>query len=147
MSDAMVALGRISTFLTAEELANAYSIEEESKHAVRVDGNFTWESARPSQGPKFEGSMTKKQKALKAKKDEVLPTTIDTLTDSEGKLKGDETPVEEKPFELRDLHLAVPKGSFVAIVGRVGSGKVLPRKHILDFKLLTLVYRAQSCKP
>ncbi|KAF8915697.1 multidrug resistance-associated ABC transporter [Mucidula mucida] len=123
MSDAMVALGRISTFLTAEELANAYSIEEESKHAVRVDGNFTWESARPSQGPKFEGLMTKKQKALKAKKDEVLPTTIDTLTDSEGKLKGDETPVEEKPFELRDLHLAVPKGSFVAIVGRVGSGK------------------------
>lgn len=30
----------------------------------------------------------------------------------------------EKPFELTDIALRVPKGSFVAIVGRVGSGKV-----------------------
>ncbi len=30
----------------------------------------------------------------------------------------------EKPFELTDIALQVPKGSFVAIVGRVGSGKV-----------------------
>ncbi|KAF9019789.1 multidrug resistance-associated ABC transporter [Hymenopellis radicata] len=129
LSDAMVAFGRISTFLTAEELANAYSIEEESKHAVRVDGNFTWESAGPSQGPKFERSVTAKAnkpraaKGAKAKKDEVLPTTTGAGNDSEEKSKDDETSLEEKPFELRDLHLAVPKGSFVAIVGRVGSGK------------------------
>ena len=32
--------------------------------------------------------------------------------------------VEEKPFELKDLKFRVPKGAFVAIVGRVGSGKV-----------------------
>ena len=31
---------------------------------------------------------------------------------------------EEKPFELVDVKLKIPRGSFVAIVGRVGSGKV-----------------------
>ena len=31
---------------------------------------------------------------------------------------------QEPPFELRNLMFSVPKGSFVAIVGRVGSGKV-----------------------
>jgi ATP-binding cassette subfamily C (CFTR/MRP) protein 1 len=29
---------------------------------------------------------------------------------------------DEKPFELRNLNLQIPKGSFVAIVGRVGTG-------------------------
>ena len=31
---------------------------------------------------------------------------------------------EEKPFELIDAKLKISRGSFVAIVGRVGSGKV-----------------------
>jgi ATP-binding cassette subfamily C (CFTR/MRP) protein 1 len=31
---------------------------------------------------------------------------------------------EEKPFELKNLNLKVAKGSFIGIVGRVGSGKV-----------------------
>jgi ABC-type bacteriocin/lantibiotic exporter with double-glycine peptidase domain len=36
-------------------------------------------------------------------------------------------PESEKPFELTDIALRIPKGSFVAIVGRVGSGKVCLR--------------------
>jgi ABC-type multidrug transport system fused ATPase/permease subunit len=32
--------------------------------------------------------------------------------------------VGEKPFGLKDLRLEIQKGAFVAIVGRVGSGKV-----------------------
>jgi ABC-type polysaccharide/polyol phosphate transport system ATPase subunit len=32
---------------------------------------------------------------------------------------------EEEPFQLKDIVLRVPNGSFVAIVGRVGSGKVI----------------------
>src|SRR5215471_18264014 len=31
---------------------------------------------------------------------------------------------EEVPFELIDISLRIPKGSFVAIVGHIGSGKV-----------------------
>ena len=47
----------------------------------------------------------------------MLPTTA--TAESEKKV---DTP--EKPFELKGLNLKIPKGSFVAIVGRVGSGKV-----------------------
>lgn len=39
---------------------------------------------------------------------------------------------EEKPFDLKDLRLEIRKGAFVAIVGRVGSGKV----HIMFFSSL-----------
>ncbi|KAJ6470798.1 P-loop containing nucleoside triphosphate hydrolase protein, partial [Mycena vitilis] len=39
---------------------------------------------------------------------------------------------EEKPFELTNLRFDVPKGSFVAIVGKVGSGKV----RLISFALI-----------
>lgn len=42
--------------------------------------------------------------------------------DSEAKKEKKEND-DEKPFALEDISLQVPKGSFVAIVGRVGSGK------------------------
>jgi len=57
---------------------------------------------------------------------EVAQSHIDEKTEAE------EEP--EPPFELRDLMLRVPKGSFVAIVGRVGSGKV-SRIHGLSKRL------------
>lgn len=34
---------------------------------------------------------------------------------------------DRQPFELKDLRLSIPRGAFVAIVGRVGSGKVIPK--------------------
>ena len=57
----------------------------------------------------------KKEKKKKQKKG-VLPTTTDGKPEDEKK-------AEDKPFVLKDLNLKIPKGSFVGIVGRVGSGK------------------------
>ncbi|KAF7373646.1 Multidrug resistance-associated ABC transporter [Mycena sanguinolenta] len=37
-------------------------------------------------------------------------------------------PREEKPFELTNFKFGVPKGAFIAIVGKVGSGKVRLRR-------------------
>ena len=42
----------------------------------------------------------------------------------DGKGKTSDVKPEDKPFELKNLELKIPKGAFVAIVGRVGSGKV-----------------------
>lgn len=135
-SDAVVALGRISKFLLAEELEEPYAIDDESKWAVNADATFAWETVgKPSSGPsggKFgmaggrgaSGAKGAKKpgkpKGKKGKKDGPVLPTSNADVDSEGK---DAEKKKEKPFELRDLALKIPRGSFVAIVGRVGSGK------------------------
>ena len=129
-TDALVAIRRISNFLRAEELAVPYTIDPSSNVALDVDGDFTWEEVRKGgTATKFDkkGGKDGKDKATKEnrkgkdkKGDAVLPTTADPEPEQE-KEKAEER--KEKPFELKDLRLQVPKGAFVAVVGRVGSGK------------------------
>ncbi|KAJ3537700.1 hypothetical protein NM688_g6639 [Phlebia brevispora] len=143
VADAAVAMGRISTFLTAEELAEPYKVDPDSKYAISVDGSFQWETAYkgPTGGAKFQtgkgkhgavhGAKAQKDQEKpkqdtktgrkrhffrKVKQDPVLPTTSPKEMEKEDK-------VEDKPFALADVKLQIPNGSFVAIVGRVGSGK------------------------
>ena len=44
LSDVLVALGRISKFLTAEELAESLFIDHKAMNGVEVEGAFTWET-------------------------------------------------------------------------------------------------------
>ena len=69
---------------------------------------------------KEEKKRKRKEKGRKETKTESieLPTVNPDQPDSSS------SPSEEQPFQLQSLKLAVPKGAFVAIVGRVGSGKV-----------------------
>ena len=145
LADASVALGRISSFLTAEELAEPYKIDPDSEYAIDVDGSFQWETAYKANigGPKFDtgkgkhGHAKGNKKERKEDKEEKLTTKPsrrarcfkkgkrDSVLPTDNKGKADEKKKEEEqPFELADLKLRVHKGSFVAIVGRVGSGKV-----------------------
>lgn len=153
-ADGAVALGRIASFLTAEELAEPYTIDQGSKHAVDVDGDFQWETTYggKNSGSKFEKGAHKsaqdkeKRHSKSVKKDAapVLPTTNDPE-------KGDDLDAppkeEEKPFELKNLKMQVPRGSFVAIVGRVGSGKVCFVMSVSPNTLLLMPNdRAPFCK-
>jgi ATP-binding cassette, subfamily C (CFTR/MRP), member 1 len=138
VADASVALGRIGSFLTAEELADPYKIDTSNPYAVSVDGDFQWETTPKAAagGSKFQagkpsggrGGSSAEKKEVKSEKNAgkrgmfgkkkqgaILPMDRD---------KDGEAKPEDKPFELKNLQLNVPKGSFVAIVGRVGSGKV-----------------------
>ena len=45
LSDATVAIRRISNFLTAEEIDKPYAIDTESEFVIDVDGDFTWETS------------------------------------------------------------------------------------------------------
>jgi hypothetical protein len=149
--------------LTAEELSEPYAIDYESKSAVDVDGDFTWETAgkpvddvkkavkgaggRGGHGTKKPDQKTEQKnktekKALfggKSKKEPVLPTSANNGKSDDATEK-EEKPAEEKPFELKNLKFRVPKGAFVAIVGRVGSGKVMQFRsnhvQIVDFFLI-----------
>ena len=133
-ADGVVALGRISKYLIAEELVEPYAIQSDSEYAVDIEGDFTWETAKKPQAAGKSGKDAKKgsakteepQKQGKKrrslfggdKKGDVLPTVAPVGE----KEKVEES--EEKPFELKNLNFKVRKGAFVAIVGTVGSGKV-----------------------
>jgi hypothetical protein len=116
------------------------------KNAVTIDGDFTWETAGKLEGGKFAvgaqesrlggGKAVRKGKGPNGKSEAVLPTIVPAE-----KVRGTETEdsskrAEEKPFELRDVKFSVPKGAFVAIVGRVGSGKVCPLIPMQRFNIL-----------
>lgn len=151
LSDAAVALGRISTYLLAEELGEPYVVKDESKYAVEItDGSFSWETAgsleskksgdaKKDKGEGKKGKVDKvdkkslREKLFKMKKapapkkeeandeKDILPSHSMTATP----IPRAPTPAseDETPFSLQSISLRVPKNSFVAIVGRVGSGK------------------------
>lgn len=151
--------------MTAEEISDPYLIDDESKLAIDMEGDFRWETAyKKIDGPKFDLSKGKgkgkgkddKAKPPAAKKSEktgavsenvpakrgwfkkkspapTLPTTQDSK-DQEvesaapskrgSMIKEPVDAADDKPFDLMNVKFKVPRGSFVAIVGRVGSGKV-----------------------
>jgi ATPase subunit of ABC transporter with duplicated ATPase domains len=142
LAPTLVAMRRIATFLTAEELASPYTINEHTPDAITVDGDFTWENIQDIERPEEEEhdparkmlkakekkekeraeKERKKRQAKEAKKrqkegEEVLPSVVD------GAQARHENPKEE-PFAIKDLKLNVHRGAFVGIIGRVGSGKV-----------------------
>ncbi|KAI0071668.1 multidrug resistance-associated ABC transporter [Panus rudis PR-1116 ss-1] len=129
-SDAVVALRRISKFLTAEELVEPYTIEPNSELAIDVEGDFQWETThKGASGPKFSHGKGKRGAPADTPKEKKDAAN----TGSDGKKKHwfsrakketkEEKKAEETPFALQNVHLKVKKGAFVAIVGRVGSGK------------------------
>jgi ATP-binding cassette subfamily C (CFTR/MRP) protein 1 len=146
--DALVSLRRISKFLTAEELAEPYTLDYESKNAIAIDGDLTWETAgkATSHGskstPEKGGEPTQKsgvqvsENAGKAKwrsffegknggDGAILPTTSAEVNLQEPSGEKDAVQTEEeKPFELKNLNVHIAKGQSVAIVGRFACGKV-----------------------
>ncbi|KAI0700340.1 ATP-dependent bile acid permease [Cytidiella melzeri] len=130
-ADAAVGLTRISTFLTAEELDEPNTIDEESEFAISVEGSFQWEATYNTavEGKKATEDVAehpyanKKNGKTEARdKVSILPTTM-SQDSAKNKIKPQAE--EDKPFELKNLKLEITKGSFVAVVGRVASGKIL----------------------
>ncbi|TFK36264.1 cadmium ion transporter [Crucibulum laeve] len=149
LSDALVALERIKTFLTAEELAEPYKIrQDETGPAVDIDGDFAWETVlgrdANEEGGKFthagkdvkdkankDKSKNEKKRDEKAKEGrwwskkkegEVNESVLPTTIPEDEKSKESHDD-DDKPFELKNLKFTVPKGAFIGIVGRVGCGK------------------------
>ncbi|KAG7091281.1 hypothetical protein E1B28_010329 [Marasmius oreades] len=137
LAEFIVAVQRISAFLTAEELAEPPTVDYESKDAIRVENaNFTWDAVvgleekldKKDKEKESKSAKTDKKKAKKSRKakgndaeeSSGLPTTTDNITASDA-LQGDAH--AQEPFQLKNINMSVPKGSFVAIVGQIGSGK------------------------
>ena len=151
LSNALVAINRISKFLIAEELADPYLIDESLEAAVIVDGDFTWEKtdSRVDQGAEQgKGAVSDidkgnkkraKQEEVNKKDKTILPTTAAEVLESP---PGEGDNHDSTPFELKNLKITIPKGSFVAVVGQVGSGKVIV---VMDHILLRLSHPSELC--
>jgi len=123
MLDLKVSLDRINKYLIAEEIQADFIRKNEVDYpetAIKVkDGNFYW--------------LTEEEKKLKKKKEE------EEKNGAKCDEKKEEDPKEEAPAAsevsspttenqgekliLKDINLEIKKGSFVAILGDVGSGK------------------------
>ena len=132
-------MNRMSKFLASEELEEPYLLDPASKYAVDVDGDFSWEAVKKPKAEDekkdekknpSESQPKKKGKSDKGSDNATLPSNSNDLDEKQE--KESEEP-EEPPYELKDLKFSVPKGAFVGIVGRIGSGKVSyspPQAHV-----------------
>ena len=118
LADTLVSFGRISQFLTSDDLPEPPLIDKNLPVAVQVDGDFVWETVLAT-GDGAKGKILHGDKGKKPLKGE---TSLPMTTADEKKNVGEND--QETPFELKNLKMSVPKGAFVGIVGRVGSGKV-----------------------
>lgn len=99
MVDAKVALKRLQDFLMAEELQFEPVVDPDSKEAISIEnGVFEWED------------VTKNGPASNLSTANLLVNESTTVLD-------------KVHSQLGPLNISIPKGSLVAIVGPVGSGK------------------------
>ncbi|KAJ4474310.1 multidrug resistance-associated ABC transporter [Lentinula aciculospora] len=147
LSDLFVAITRISAFLVAEERPAAYAIklDEYSDNGVECKGDFAWDVSSGNRDSKAEQTedvaatlnvkkeeAERKQEKKAEKRAKRAKEEVDTLIlpmSDPGQPVPDTfpsvppEPPPDQPFQLKDLDLTIRKGAFVAIVGRVGSGK------------------------
>jgi ATP-binding cassette, subfamily C (CFTR/MRP), member 1 len=103
-ADAQNAIARLKTIFHAELRGDdaALTIDPEQKAAVVVrSATFQWEDLPLEDEPDEKPSIEKKKGRTERR-------------------KGDEL-----PFQVRSIDIVIPRGQLVAIVGPVGSGKVL----------------------
>ncbi|KAI0768143.1 ABC protein [Trametes elegans] len=114
-TDAQNALGRLRKVFAAEtaDPARAIVVDEEQKMALDVRGaTFVWEESRAAgeaRAAREKGKPGGKGKKEKGQKDT-------------GGVEGD-AKAAGGPFQVKNIDMAIARGSLVAIVGSVGSGK------------------------
>ncbi|WWD19200.1 hypothetical protein CI109_103658 [Kwoniella shandongensis] len=100
LTEVMVSIRRIEKLLKAEEMQSALIIKHDHPHSIDVEGDFQYESTNQDQA---------------SEDGKGAPENATKVTQGEQHQK--------QPFLLKDIHLKVPKGALVCIVGRVGTGK------------------------
>ncbi|KAI9351383.1 P-loop containing nucleoside triphosphate hydrolase protein [Obelidium mucronatum] len=104
-ADFKIALTRIEAFLLAEELEDQPEIQRDHPFALSIhNGDFQWEE-------KEEAAAIPDEKASKS---------VPTLPANSSITPAGESPAK---IHLRNINLDISRGSLVAIVGSVGSGK------------------------
>ncbi|KAL2918978.1 hypothetical protein HK105_201248 [Polyrhizophydium stewartii] len=123
---ASVSYKRISEFMLAEEVKpDEVSLQQPASDspdgiALKMSAaSFTWEEVKKDD-PKAANTKPKRRIFKKKKSKESQATLVDN---GSNKKDGDAESDKPAPFALQDISLEIPRGSLVAVVGSVGSGK------------------------
>ncbi|KAJ7097441.1 ABC protein [Mycena epipterygia] len=119
-ADARNALARLSVVFHAEmRVGEPFVVDSELDVALRVEGaTWGWEAFPGAEEGGDEDKSKKESK--KERKEDKKESKKDTKEKDPEK---EEEEKEEVPFRVQNISMEVPRGSLVAIVGRVGSGK------------------------
>ncbi|KAH8086808.1 multidrug resistance-associated ABC transporter [Filobasidium floriforme] len=131
LTDAWVALTRLSDIFLAEEYSGSGHIESNphSDAAVTVHGDFTFESSEPSSNSSQNETAGRDRKAEKEeKKRKAVAERVAKAQEKQSLPLVAEEELEDvasirPPFMLRNINLSIPRGAFVCVIGRIGSGK------------------------
>ena len=112
--------------------------------AERVGGRKGGKSNGPEDKKAGSGGKGKKwwKRAEKEKaQGGILPASTTDLEKEEAKIgeEKDKEDEKERPFELKNLNFVIPKGAFIGIIGKVGSGKVCADPAALKVKVVWLL--------
>ncbi|KXS10818.1 hypothetical protein M427DRAFT_61533 [Gonapodya prolifera JEL478] len=139
VSDAIVALKRLETLLLADELqaddddGNSEHQEQRAETDIKsewvvkiTNGNFKWEEA-VSVAKDTKGAKKTPHGAKEPSHAKLAPVPVpikDAAVATDAPASVDETNVKTKSRALlRNINVAIPKGSLVFVCGAVGSGK------------------------
>ncbi|KAF5342067.1 hypothetical protein D9611_001575 [Ephemerocybe angulata] len=118
IADAHNAIGRLYGVFEAELLEDTHIVDHDLDVAIDVKGaSFTWDAPPPED----EGHKKKKHRHGKKPKQLSAPSSSHDHgpTPQEVEAKN----AEDRIFKITDVSMSIPRGSLVAIVGPVGSGK------------------------
>jgi ATP-binding cassette subfamily C (CFTR/MRP) protein 1 len=120
LSDAHIAIARVSKILLAEEQPHGLLISKDAMYAVEAVGDFCYETAVPPDQLAKQSALMQRKADKEAKRAEkaALGSNISVST-----IVVEKPLVEPTPFSLKDIDLKIPKGSFVVVFDRIGSGK------------------------
>ena len=106
ITDAASATGRLYDAFVAELLTETLKTDNEMESAISVENaSFTWDSPPPEVSDEWKGKKGKKKGSKVAEEQK------------------ERIPKEENIFQIRNVNMSIPRGSLVAVVGPVGSGK------------------------
>lgn len=118
LSDANVAMVRLSKILLAEEQPHGLTIEKNAAYAIDAAGDFCYETAIPSD--QLARSSAPSGTGASRMKQSYVEKDSQSLNQAPGSVLGTGEP---EPFALKDINLQIPRGSLACIFGSIGSGK------------------------
>ncbi|KAF9361144.1 hypothetical protein BGX26_005518 [Mortierella sp. AD094] len=108
--DAYVAIIRIQEFLLSEDGVIETNVNENTEEAISIhDGNFIWETLPAASPSSAAESISTSDSKVRA-------------TDSKSSIQSLEQDQQTLPY-LKNVNVKIARGSLVAVVGPVGSGK------------------------